>query len=85
MKKRTDNLRMDSLEVVVEKAHGICNDMFLFKAVLMEEDEIRLFLDIHDITDEDISRIVIWILSKSMIGKQGLRLYNFCTYNLEIP
>jgi hypothetical protein len=54
MKKSTDNLRMDSLEVVVDKAHGICNDMFLFKAVLMEEDEIRLFLDIHNITDEDI-------------------------------
>ena len=58
------DLKMDSLEMVVDKAPGICSNMFLFEAILMQEDGIRLFLDIHNITNEDVQDCYLVFVKK---------------------
>ena len=50
----TKNSDYDVLEEIVAKAHQICNRIFLFEAVGMEEDEIRLFLDCNHVSDNDV-------------------------------
>ena len=40
----------DILEEIVAKAHRICNQLFLFEAIEMEEDEVRLFLEYDEKT-----------------------------------
>jgi len=39
MQVKIDNLTVDPLEVAVDRAHGICNQMLLFEAISMDEDE----------------------------------------------
>jgi len=47
----TVNNDYDILDEVVAKAHDICNQIMLFEAVDMEEDEVRLFLDCNNVSD----------------------------------
>jgi hypothetical protein len=54
-----ENSNFDVLEMVVEKAHEICNKILLFEAVCMKEDEIRLVLDRHHIFDREIQRVYL--------------------------
>jgi hypothetical protein len=44
----------DILEEIVAKAHRICNQLFLFEAIEMEEDEVRLFLDCNHVSDNKV-------------------------------
>ena len=40
------------LEKIVARAHKICNQILLFEAIGMEEDEVRLFLDCNHVSDQ---------------------------------
>ena len=48
------NSDYDVLEEVVAKAHQICNQLLLFEAIEMEEDEVRLFLDCNHVSDDAV-------------------------------
>jgi len=50
----TKNSDYDVLEEVVAKAHQICNQLLLFEAIEMEEDEVRLFLDCNHVSDDAV-------------------------------
>jgi hypothetical protein len=49
----TENTDCDGLERVVVKAHDICNEILLFKAVDMGEDQVRVLLDRNHVSDHD--------------------------------
>jgi hypothetical protein len=44
----------DILEEIVAKAHRICNQLFLFEAIEMEEDEVRFFLGCNHVSDNKV-------------------------------
>jgi hypothetical protein len=46
-----ENSGVDMLEEVVTKAHNICDQILLFEAIEMEEDEVRLFLDCNCVSN----------------------------------
>jgi hypothetical protein len=48
-----ENSDSDMLEEVVIKAHNICNQIMLFEAIEMEEEEVRLFLDCNHVSDNE--------------------------------
>lgn len=48
-----ENSDSDMLEDVVTKAHNICNQIMLFEAIEMEEEEVRLFLDYNHVSDSE--------------------------------
>jgi hypothetical protein len=50
----TEDNGFDILEEVVAEAHKICNQILLFEAMDMEEDEVRLFLDCNAVTDHQM-------------------------------
>jgi hypothetical protein len=62
MQVKIDNLTVDPIEVVVDRAHGICNQMLLFEAISMDEDEIRLVLGTHHLTDETIQNTYLQLV-----------------------
>jgi len=62
MQVKIDSLTVDPLEVVVDRAHGICNEMLLFEAIPMDEDEIRLVLDTNHLTDEAIQNTYLQLV-----------------------
>ena len=47
------------LENVVAKAHCICNNIMLFEAIFMEEDEVRLCLDRNHVSDHEIQNVYL--------------------------
>jgi hypothetical protein len=42
------------LEKIVERAHKICNNILLFEAIELAEDEVRLFLNCNQVLDKKI-------------------------------
>jgi hypothetical protein len=50
----TENNEFDILEEVVAKAHDICDQILLFEAIDMEEDEVRLFLDCNRVSNQNL-------------------------------
>jgi hypothetical protein len=64
MDAKNDQIRVDPLEIVVERAHKICNKMLLFEAVSLDEDEIRLLLDTHHITDENAQETYLHLVEE---------------------
>ena len=40
------------LEKIVERAHTICDMILLFEAMEMEEEEVRLFLNCNQVSDQ---------------------------------
>jgi len=58
------NINMDSLEMVVDRAHGICDKILLFEAISIDEEEIRFFLDTHHLTDEAIQNTYIHLVKE---------------------
>jgi hypothetical protein len=58
----TKNNDVDQLEGVVARAHQICNQLFLFEAIDMEEDEVRLFLDCNHVSDNDVQNTYLALI-----------------------
>jgi hypothetical protein len=54
MESMTKNNYFDVLEEVVAKAHNICNQILLFEAIEMDEDEVRIFLDCNNVTNQTL-------------------------------
>jgi hypothetical protein len=50
------------LEDVVTKAHNICNQIMLFEAIEMEEDEVRLFLDCNHVSDSEKQNAYLYLV-----------------------
>jgi hypothetical protein len=50
----TENSAFDGLEMVVAEAHGICEQILLFEAIDMEEEEVRLFLYCNHVSDQEL-------------------------------
>jgi hypothetical protein len=61
---RIDNISVDQLEEIVDNAHEICDEMLLFAAISMREDEIRSFLTSHKITDNTVQNRYLLLVEK---------------------
>jgi hypothetical protein len=55
---------MDSIEVIVDKAHEICSELLLFAAISMKDDEIRHFLNSHQITRKYRQKIYLYLVKE---------------------
>ena len=68
----------DSLEVIVDKAHEICNELLLFAAISMKDDEIRRFLNSHQITKKHHQEIYLYLV-REYDRHTGGWVYNYVT------
>ncbi len=59
-----DNANVDPIEAIVDKAYEICNEMLLIDAIFLEEDEIRLFLETHKISDNETQNRFLHLVDK---------------------
>ena len=46
----------DSLEIIIDEAHIICDQILLFETLTMEEDTIRHLLTYHHVSDLETQR-----------------------------
>ena len=69
------NSDYDILEEVVEKAHQICDQLLLFEAIEMAEDEVRLFLDCNHVSDDAVQNAYLELVreynEKTSCAKSG--------------
>ena len=59
-----DNANVDPIEAIADKAYEICNKMLLFEALFLREDEIRLFLEAHNISDTEMQNRYLHLVDK---------------------
>jgi hypothetical protein len=59
-----DNANVDPFEAIVDRANEIWNEMLLFEAMFWEEDEIRLFLKNHNISDNETQDKYLHLIDK---------------------
>ena len=72
----------DILEEIVAKAHRICNQLFLFEAIEMEEDEVRFFLDCNHVSDNKVQNAYLALVREydektSSTRSQGINTDSF--------
>ena len=58
----TENIDSDGLERVVDKAHDIFNEILLFEAVDMGEDQVRVLLDRNHVSDHEMQEAYLELI-----------------------
>ena len=58
----TENIDSDGLERVVDKAHDIFNEILLFEAVDMGDDQVRVLLDRNHVSDHEMQEAYLELI-----------------------